>query len=219
MLPFVVVLCFVAGGFGQKLPPITVPTPSTRPTPPPPPPGNLTDDEGNVYNVKVTRAGMNLYNSTGSLLSTILNQDGWLIVRDPISGDCVIGVPDVEGDNACYVESAYSGVVPANTLCKGKIVQHVKVPCEVEEPQEPEEPKELSKRQIWPAPIWHRRPRWSRCCRWRRVAWWPCSRSVCLAYNNLRRCVSWGCGLWGWRWRWVRICVEGYERPWWGWWG
>ncbi|XP_052228800.1 uncharacterized protein LOC127843016 [Dreissena polymorpha] len=193
MLPFaVVLLCIVAGVFGDE--------------PSEPLPSMFRDENGNEFSAKQDGPNIMLYNSSGALLSNILNENGWVVVLDPGRNVCVIVDPNaVAAEGDCFEEVPYSGVVPENVqkFCDGKdIVEQVKVDCE-------EEQEGRKKRQLWPKLVW------SRCCRYIPVPWWPCSHTVCILSIN-GQCVAWGCRDWHWHWHWVRICIWGYHWPWWG---
>ncbi|KAH3775901.1 hypothetical protein DPMN_177311 [Dreissena polymorpha] len=200
----IVLLCIVVAAFGQEGPPDT-----------------LTDDEGNVFRVKVDRESMQLLNSTGSLVSTVLNSKGWVVVISSDKRECIISDASV-CPGLCFELVPFPNSVPAEVLafCIGlPIMQQVPVPC----PEDTvttaapvvtgSEDDAALKSSGQLLPVWPAWPKWSCCCRWRRIGWWPCLKPVCLAYNTLGICVNWGCAQWHWHWHWIQDCVCGYEWP------
>ncbi|KAH3839590.1 uncharacterized protein LOC127879446 [Dreissena polymorpha] len=221
----IVLLCFVAAAFAQRIlqpAELATPPPPPPPTrPPPPPPDTLTDEEGNSFKVVVDRESMQLLNSTGSLVSSVLNSNGWIVVISSDRDVCIISDP-TRCPGRCFKLVAFDGRVSDNVLafCKGRpIMQQVAVPCDDNTGVTTVGPvisvnisgAALSK--SVQLPIWPTLPRWSCCCRWRRFAWWPCLKPVCFAYDKFGICLNWGCAEWGWHWHWIQDCVCGWEWP------
>ncbi|KAH3839576.1 hypothetical protein DPMN_113008 [Dreissena polymorpha] len=167
----VVSLCIVVAVFGQEGPPDT-----------------LNDEEGNRFIVKTNGESMQLFNDTGSLVSSVLNSKGWVVVISSDSRECIISNPRY-CYRSCFKLVPFEGPVDDNVqdFCKGRpIMQQVPVPCD---------------------------QNMGCCCRWRRIAWWPCLEPVCHANDESDICVDWGCAKWAWHWHWIQDCVSGWERP------